>query len=315
MGLDHSNAFVRLSFDGLIGFCICKRDYPYRCEMGMVQAEDHEPLLRIIRINPNGTTEPYDKVRKLTPDDHVRIEATLPDEPGVRTFPSSSSFASFDFDRLSDRGDPEDFRWVMDLQGSDFHGPELRLKRNVGAEYLLRPRITVPHAIFYTLDKTQYILRRLRHPDKTPGPPIGKIADKVGADILCKPDPKPEKNGEKLVKVFINKEEIKLERNVGDDRGLRYWIEITNLCRPPVKGKPTCGKESDFPKYYTVAEDTDGIEYDLDAMYDPKDHMGKTDLPEFAPETTNFPEFAGFRSNGAPQVCAVAFFGLSNSIP
>ena len=40
MGLDHSNAFVRLIFDGLIGFCFCRRG-DYDCQMGMVQAPDH----------------------------------------------------------------------------------------------------------------------------------------------------------------------------------------------------------------------------------------------------------------------------------
>jgi hypothetical protein len=278
--------------------------------MGMVQAEDHEPLLRIIRLHPNGTKEQLGDVYKLTAKDHIRIEATDPVRPGARTFPDP--LASFDFDRLSDRGDAEDFRWIMDLQGEVFHGPELKLKRNVTGKELLRPRITVPHATFYTLDKTQFVFERIRHPEDR-GRPIGKIADTVGADILCKPG----KDGQKVVTVFNGKKEIaKLERNImGQGNGFRYWVEITNLCAPPKDGKSACPAKSDFPLYYNVATDTDEITYDLRAVHPPEDALGKTDLPEFDPKTTDFPEFAGFRSNGAPQVCALAFFGLSNSIP
>jgi hypothetical protein len=307
MGLDHSNAFVRISFDGLIGFCLCRRD-DYRCEMGMVQAEDHEPLISVDRVNPNGTLTPKLTDYPLTRASDISIVVTDPIRLGSTTFPET--FAGHTFDRLRDVGDPEDFRWIMDLQGEDFHGPHLRLKRGGGGDTLLRPRITVPSAIFYTQDKTPTRFRRFRHPEDPGQRPIGKLADRVGADILCHPDAK----GQKLVTVKIaGKDDLPLYRNTKEGRGFRYAIKITNLCRRPGSGKPLCGDQSDFPSYYKVAEDEDGIQYDLGTMHPDGDPDGINPITHF--NERHFPEFANFKSNGPPQNCVIGFFGLANSIP
>jgi hypothetical protein len=305
MGLDHSNAFVRISFDGLIGFCFCRRD-DYRCQMGMVQVADHQPLISIDRIHPNGTLTSMLSDYALMRDNDISIVVTDPVRSESTTFPET--FAGHTFDRVRDIGDPEDFRWIMDLQGEDFHGEHLRLKRGGAQETYLRPRISVPSAIIYTLDKTPTKYRRFKYPDDPTQRPIGKIADRVGADILCRPDA----HGQKLVQLKIaGYRDYDLYRNTADGNGFRYSVKISNLCRRT--GEPLCGDQSDFPAYYKVSEDEDGIQYDLGTMHPEGDPDGKNPIPQF--NEKHYPEFANYKSNGPPQSCAVGFFGRANSIP
>lgn len=308
MGLDHSNAFVRLSFDGLIGFCFCRRE-DYDCQMGMVQVPDHEPLISLTRLNPNGTLYPMLTDYPLTPANHISLEVTDPVRAESTTYPES--YAGTIFDRLTDTGDPEDFRWIMNLQGEDFHGEHLRLKRGGSGDTLLRPRITVPNAIFYTLEKTPVSFKRFRNPEDPRPRPIGKIADQVGADILCHPGD----HGQKLVILKIaGQADRPLYRNIDEARGFRYAIKITNLCRRVGTGEPLCSTtESDFPQYYKVAQDDEDIKYDLGKMHDPKDPYGITPIPYF--NEHYYPEFVGYKSDGPPQVCSLGYFGLANNLP
>jgi hypothetical protein len=309
MGLDHSNAFVRLSFDGLIGFCFCRRE-DYSCQMGMVQVPDHEPLISVDRIYPNGTRYQILNNYPLTAANNISLEVRDPVRAESTTYPES--FAGQFFDRLSDSGDPEDFRWIMNLQGEDFHGEHLRLKRGGSGDTLLRPKITIPSAIFYTLEKTPTSFRRFRNLEDPRPRPIGKIADQVGADILCRPD--PDDHGQKLVTLKIaGHDDRLLYRNIDQGRGFRYAIKITNLCRRVGTGEPLCGDQSDFPYYYKVAQDDDDIKYDLGTMHAPGDPYGRTLIEQF--NESYYPEFVGFKSDGPPQVCSVGFFGLANKIP
>ena len=299
MGLDHAQAFVRISFDGLIGFCICKRD-DYRCEMGMVPDPAHDPLMKIVRISSDGTRKVILGDHRLGPNDDVRIEAVKPVGLGACTFTGS------DWDPVGDRGDPEDFRWVINLQGERFHGEYLKLDRGTGAT-LMRPKITIPHGIFYTAHKTAVGFRRFRLPSYEPRVPIGKVADVLGADILCDFE-----RGQKTVKVTLGGQPpLPLEFKTTEGVGFRYKIRITNLCRRS-GGGPTCPpKQSDFPLYYKVATDEEGILYDLQAAYPPGDPRGNTPIDD----DMNFPQLQGFKSNVPPEVCSVAFFGRENSIP
>lgn len=299
MGVDHSNAFVRIWFDGLIGFCFTKGSGG-QCEMGMVQADDHSPQLLILRVNPNGTTVEHMK-RDLRLTDDIRIEAKNPAETGVYTFPRD--LASAPFDSAKDIGDPEDFRWTLDLQGDHFHGSKLKLKHARG-KAALRPRITIPHGIFYTSDKSPDKFRRIPRKGKTEEKDIGKIGDRLGVDIVCKPK-------DVSVEITIGSEKpFSLYRDIPEMslKGVRYWISISNLCSIDAMGASACPDESDFHRFYDVAAPSDGVEYDLQVVYPPEDPRGINPLK-------NTVAFVGFRSNGPPQVCQTIFFGKSNSIP
>jgi hypothetical protein len=305
MGLDHSNAFVRLTFDGLITFCLNRRAEPDSCEMGMVHVADHKRRLVVTRIKPNGVEElaygPFD----LNNDNEVSIDTENPTEPGVRIFKADSD--NYLFNRIADSGDPEDFRWVLDLQGELLHGGALTLRRN-SDEYRCRPRIFIRHGIFYTHSKTPQQYFRYPLTGQTGIVRLGKLADKVGADIVCDPI-----RGNVTVEVK-NKQTF----NLPADDGLktRYRIDISNLCDPSV---PNCPATSDFPHYYTVASDIDGIKFDL--QYESlREAVGNTkSLSEFLHEK-GFkgplpPGFEKLGSNGPPQVCNVTFLSMTNTIP
>ena len=137
--------------------------------------------------------------------------------------------------------------------------------------------------------------------------PLGKLADKLGADIVCDP-----LRGRVSLKIG---EEDPIELG-SDGLHTRYRIDVTNLCDPKL---PKCPATSDFTHYYTVASDIDNIEFDL--------HYEK---PQATPGNTKtlakFLEEQGFKgalplgfellgSNGPPQVCNVGFFGQTNTIP
>ncbi|HLM57627.1 MAG TPA: hypothetical protein VK422_16085 [Pyrinomonadaceae bacterium] len=301
MGLDHSKAFVRLRFDGLITFCLNRRVEPHSCEMGMVRVEDHRRLLVITRINPNGTEEVSHGPFELNANNEVIIEAIRPEEPGARLFQTTPADA---FNAADDAGDPEDYRWIIDLQGEKFHGRALKLKRGDESERC-RPRIFIPHGTFYTYSKTPH--QYMRYPSKGNTRPlnIGKIADRVGADIVTDPV---------LGKVTVQIKDMEPITLSADGLKTRYWIDITNLCAPD------CAARSDFKHYYRVADDEDEIEFDVRWLQLKGTPGADKSIKEFIREETGremeLPEeFERFRSNGPPQVCNVTFLGESNTIP
>lgn len=297
MGLDHSNAFVRVTFDGIIIFCLNKRAEPHRCEMGMVYRQDHERLLKITKINPNGSEEPY-PVYRLNNNSHVVIETINPTSPGATTF--ERNLPSDPFDRIADTGDPEDFRWIIDLQGPLMHGNAASMRH----DYTCQPKISIPHGIFYTHSKTahQFFRRPLEGSVNTGTLPLGKLADRVGADIVCHP-----LEGKVIVKIN-GVDPVTLE---SDGLKTRYRIDVTNLCRD------SGGTASDFPIYYDVVSDIDSIKFDLydQTPYNAKAHT--TTLDKFLmARNLPVPEgFARFGANGPPQVCNVGFMGLTNTLP
>lgn len=302
MGLDHSKAFVRLTFDGIITLCINKRAEPDRCELGMVATRDHQRRLTITRIRPNGVEEQAYPPFELNNENRVVIETENSITPGVTTFEPGT------FNRLADEGDPEDFRWIMDLQGPEFHEDNLSLRRE--SDRLCRPKIIIHHGVFYTHSKTPH--RYFRYPREgnpinTGSIDIGKIADKVGADIVADPV-----LGKVIVQI-TGKTPNPIEL-VSDGLKTRYRIDIGNLCRTG------CVQVSDFPEYYSVASDRDGVEFDIYPQI-PTGAPGFTKpLRDFIRDKTGFDiplpaHFERFRANGPPEVCSVGGFGRTNTIP
>ncbi len=297
MGVDHSKAFVRVTFDGIIIFCLNKRADPNRCEMGMVSLQDHQRLLTITKIKADGDEELVPPVHPLGDDDHVMIEAVEATPLGVTTF--TRDLPTDPFDRTADTGDPEDFRWVLDLQGSLMHGNAASMKH----DYKCKPKINIPHGIFYTHSKSahKYFRRPMVGSINTGIQPLGKMADKVGADIVVDPI-------KGMVKVKIKDDEIVLK---SDGLLTRYRIDITNLCRVG------CGTTSDFTHYYDVVSDIDDIKFDV---YELKLKGAADETKTMVQFLTELnlpipPGFDAFGANGPPQVCNVGFMGLTNTLP
>ena len=296
MGRDHSDAFVRLFFDGLIAFCF-NRNQAGRCEMGMVQVNDHEPLLRLTRIHPNGTETVLNE-QGLSPQDEISIVAENPLNQGT------SRFERNPFVRVRDTGDEEDFRWIADLQDrSEFHGLALKPRQGGSSDTLLRPRIFIPHGIFYTQCKSQDFYFRTTRVGNAPFRPLGKIADRVGADIVCGAE------GGRVTVTIGASQPFTLLRDEGGVSGYRYTFEITNLCRT---SSTTCPEQSDFPHYYKAFQDDNSVEFDLLALFAANDPRGKRPAEESLGPLP--PQFKGFMRNGPPQVCNSVFLSETNTI-
>src|SRR5262245_29967914 len=110
MPLDHTKATVTISFSGLALSCInAKGQY----EFGVIGCDRHQPVFDIqkIYLDPKTMTPINSELvdHSLSLKDDIEIEVVNPEHAGVMKFEPS------DFDRLNDKGDKEDFRWVVDL--------------------------------------------------------------------------------------------------------------------------------------------------------------------------------------------------------
>jgi hypothetical protein len=267
--------------------------------MGMVNVADHTRRLIVTQINENGSEQPYGDPVELGNNNHVTIATENPTPAGVSKYQPDIVA----FDRLADTGDPEDFRWITDLQGPLLHGRELSMRRD-DEDYQCKPKILISDGIFYTHSKTTH--QYFRHPRKgsTGIVRLGKLADRVGADIVCDPT-----RGMVTVKI----DGIKTFTLENKDLKIRYRIDIRNLCSRALT-------ESDFPQYYRVTRDVDRIEFDLHYERPHVVPITNRPLEEFLKERLGCtiplpPGFEKLGANGPPQVCNVAFMGHTNVIP
>jgi hypothetical protein len=115
-------------------------------------------------------------------------------------------------------------------------------------------------------------------------------------------------------KVIVKIEGIRTITLESDGLKTRYRIDVQNLCRT---GRVIA---SDFPHYYKIAKDLDGIEFDLIYQVLTGAPGITRSLEDCVRERSGFsislPEgFEKFGANGPPQVCNVTFMGETNTIP
>src|SRR6266700_1565080 len=115
--LKHSDVTVKISFYGLLAMCL---DEQGKAEVGVLLNPYHEATMVIDKITQKGTTTSSYALKPgndlwIGPENASRIGASIYQNEGVR------------FDRQADTGDPEDFRWVVDMEGREFHDRVLSL--------------------------------------------------------------------------------------------------------------------------------------------------------------------------------------------
>lgn len=298
MGVDHSRALVRIAFDGLIVFCF--NGAKSLCEAGMIKDGNHHRNITITEILPSGDRRPVRLKEpgqyEIDPTKDVEISAVnaIPSTHPIMTYHTTDPASPFN--RFNDTGDPEDFRWVTDLEGTEFHGRKLQPKRD-GFKSTLR----LSHGAFYTLKKTRrFFGRRIIAGPGAGNPPefMGKLAHNVGIDIVCAED-----SGRVIIKNKGASSQLELPRPVGDNGdvfGSTYEILIENSC------EPTFGRPGDFPLVYGALSDPSGVKYDL-VVAVPAGHSLDRGGEAFA----NKPEF---RLDGEPQVCNTGFLGISETL-
>jgi hypothetical protein len=295
MGLDHSKAIVRIAFDGLIIFCFNRTKT--LCEVGMIRNGGHHRDLKITEILPSGHRRPIKlKDYDIDPSKDLEISAVNPLPPHTPPLPSDTPLSGYqdteDFDRVNDKGDPEDFRWIVDLEGAEFHRKRLNPKRDG-----FKSKLTLTHGIFYTVRKTRRHYGRL-----TLGGPddlrfLGKLAHNVGVDIQIRDD-----DGKVIIKNRGAASGLELPRPLPEGErdvlGCTYEIIVENACEPNPR-------TSDFPLFYGAVSDPGGVQYDLRIAVPPGHSLGGG---------PPFPNKSSFRKDGEPQVCQTGFLSASETL-
>src|SRR5689334_7851441 len=253
MPLDHSKANAIISVAGLALSCInaLKRN---RCEIGILRCDRHKPLLDIqkIELDPDSRQPVRSSLiaHSLSLDEDIFIDVEYPDTDDTAHCASGvTTYMRREFDRLDDTGDEEDFRWIADLEGPEFHNHKLKLNHR----YKLNPTIFISEGILYTREKTDNAFARVPVKGRSSSIALGKFAYGLNTDITC-PD------GSKIV--LSNRADsqsperrrccsVRLPQN----DCVQYLITIENHCKLADEAEGT-----DFRLFYEVVKDSEGKE-------------------------------------------------------
>ncbi len=220
---------IKLVFTGLLAFCFTPPSGPAktRCQVGILRKDSHEFRVRIFKVTADGFREMKDESKKIS-------ESILP-PPGVA--PPSGGFSLPDivmnvvnprtegialymngpFAR-DESDDPNDFRWIPDIEGPEFHDRSLPVK-----EGSLKPSFILNNGLFYTALKVP--ARKVRQ-----GDPVTDldVAGFTGANIYL------DEADSKAILTFGNPTQtVELKK----EPGTTYKIHVFNDCpdaSPPV---------------------------------------------------------------------------------
>jgi hypothetical protein len=249
MELDHSEATARLTLDGLFLFFINERN---ECEIRALNAHAHHHSFNIV-VKELGHDGEFHTIHEY-PNFSGGLQIGLsPERVGVTKYEPPDSGLTPGGPRGGSR-DPEDFRWVADLEGELFHDNKLEVDPRA-----LSARVTLTDGIIYTQIKTFETFDRVTVDVGDPRP-IGKIADMVGVDLVC-----PDAPGSAVVLVDSRGgKPLSLPREkVGKDGAVwypRYEISVRNM-RTVFDSN---ARDSDFILYYHAVKDVKkNVKYDL----------------------------------------------------
>jgi hypothetical protein len=229
---------VTIRFTGLLVFCFDKRSKI--CQIGALSKDDHELRFRLVKRGPDPESE---SERTLTiPHDLIRWSSDL--WLDVEGEPSSKQQTAEPFiaGGLNEPpSDPQDFRWVIDLEGEHFYNRPLKVRRGV-----LRPILFVAKGLFYAATLTSDFYQTIpvaadgAARTTTAGRSLGQMAEYVGANIyLTHPNQalvlREGRNGSEVLR--LNGEE-----------GATYEITVEN------GDTPQAPAGSDFHYYYDAIE-------------------------------------------------------------
>ena len=103
-------------------------------------------------------------------NDSWSLEFTSPVKRGISLYRGGA------FDRKAGIGDPKDFRWAVDIEGSEFYNQQVAIKENQ-----LGPILRMTSGEFYTKGKSRPVMRR--QGDGT-FQLFGSIAEEIAADFI-----------------------------------------------------------------------------------------------------------------------------------
>ena len=298
MPLDHSKATVTIEVVGLALSCINKRERN-RCEIGILRCDRHTPVLDIQRIEFDPRTR-IPVRSSLVPhalnlNENILIDVVYPNaDGGFRCGTGTSTYRRREFDRQDDTGDDEDFRWVPDLEGPEFHGRKLRITH----KSKLQPKIFLTDGILYARQKTDETFARVSLKGRPSQAALGRLAYGIGADLTCE-------NGGAVVLKNLSRRgspegSSRCSVTLPKEDCVRYLVTIENHCQLADDSEGT-----DFRLYYEVLRDPDGREFDLRRTVETGGHAA----PEEALSGRE-----DLSLDGYPQNCAAVYLGQTDTL-
>ncbi len=299
MSLDHAKATVTISVAGIALTCINKLE-GNRCEIGMLRCDRHTPLLDIQRIelDPETRTPISSSLipHSLNLNEDLLINVVYPEAGGGGPcFPrGTSTYLRREFDRLDDTGDDEDFRWIPDLEGPEFHGRKLKINH----KSKLQPTIFLTEGILYARHKSDERFARYSVKGRASQAALGKLAGVIGADITCE-------DGGEIVLSNVSRGAIREDGSrcsvrLPKEDCSRYMITIENHCKLADESEGT-----DFRLFYEVLKDPTGKEFDLRRMVQTGCHVKAEEAPDGRED---------FSLDGSPQNCTAAQLGQTETL-
>ena len=142
-------------------------------EAGILKAPGHQFRVEVREKTSVGVSKYLVPLPPFT-NDAWSLEFTSPAKRGISLYQSGA------FDRKAGIGDPRDFRWAVDIEGTEFYNEQVKIKENQ-----LGPIVRVTSGEFYTKDKSRPVLRR--QGDGT-FQLFGSIAEEIAADYVTRGD-------------------------------------------------------------------------------------------------------------------------------
>lgn len=223
--IDRSAPTVTLVLRGLMVFHPDPaREY---FEAGVLPAPGHRFRVEVREKTDSGVSTfvvPLPPVTSLV-NDSWSLEFTSPLKRGISFYQGGA------FDRKAGIGDPRDFRWALDIEGTEFYNEQVMIKENQ-----LGPIVRMTSGEFYTKGRSRPLLRR--QGDGT-FQYFGSVADEIAADF-------PVTRGDVVLRsAKSGKEILRLPRKPGTS----YEIILEN--QPVTEGHmASMASDSDHFQYY-----------------------------------------------------------------
>jgi hypothetical protein len=182
--LNHNQATANLFIEGLSVTHFKKPQKTW--EINFLRNAQHK-----LRLDVTGKDPIY-----IEPGVPITISTVRGIVPDFEQFPNGYWFSNQQFNRITDQGHDEDFRWVPDL-ANRFEFTLHALVRNretFGQGVDSINKLSVPNVVFFTREKTWYSLTQavFNIPDILP---YGRTNTTIGADIFC------EEGGEVVIEI------------------------------------------------------------------------------------------------------------------
>jgi hypothetical protein len=143
-------------------------------EAGILPAPGHRFRVEVREKTNSGISTfvvPLPPVTNLV-NDSWSLEFMSPPKRGISFYQKGA------FDRKAGIGDPRDFRWAVDIEGTEFYNEQVMIKENQ-----LGPIVRMTSGEFYTKSRSRPVMRRqgdgtFQH--------FGSVAEEIAADFLIK---------------------------------------------------------------------------------------------------------------------------------